>query len=284
MSERAETPRRRVRRPIAPLEWSRRTPGRIAALGFAAAMAACASTPPASTASPAQPDEEEEHVFVNEPPPQPMVEYPPIEPVEPPEIVGPSPTPAPAIAAPPSAPAAAPPVTIVAPVVTPPAAPSAEPPAPAPVPVPEPSADEQQMNLLLADLNRYALLSADDVRREIAAGTLALSRQRTDHNRIRLAVLYTLARTPADDQRALQLFDNVLKGNAANGVAVKALASVLQLQVAERVRAVRDEQRKGEVAVQKLEALREMERSLLRDRIRSGGGGGGGGGGGSAGH
>jgi hypothetical protein len=30
--------------------------------------------------------------------------------------------------------------------------------------------------------------------------------------------------------------------------------------------------------IQKLEALREMERSLMRDRVRSGGGGGGGGG------
>lgn len=143
------------------------------------------------------------------------------------------------------------------------------------------------MNALLADLNRYGALAPDDVKREIGIATQALSRQRSDHNRVRLAVLYTLARTQADDQRALQLFDNVLKGPAGNGSGVKALAAVLQLQVAERVRAVRDEQRKGEVAVQKLEALREMERSLMRDRIRSGGGGGGGaggGGGGSAGH
>ena len=44
------------------------------------------------------------------------------------------------------------------------------------------------------------------------------------------------------------------------------------------MRAVRDEQQKADAAVQKLEALRQMERSLLRDRIRSGGGGGGGGG------
>ena len=43
--------------------------------------------------------------------------------------------------------------------------------------------------------------------------------------------------------------------------------------------------RRRDAAIQKLEALREMERSLLRDRIRGGGGGGsaGGGGAGSAG-
>ena len=54
-------------------------------------------------------------------------------------------------------------------------------------------------------------------------------------------------------------------------------------QVIERQRAVRDEQQKADAAIQKLEALREMERSLLRDRVRSGGGGGGGGGAGGSG-
>jgi hypothetical protein len=34
---------------------------------------------------------------------------------------------------------------------------------------------------------------------------------------------------------------------------------------------VRDEQQKGEQAVRKLDQLLEMERALLRDRVRSGG-------------
>ena len=55
---------------------------------------------------------------------------------------------------------------------------------------------------------------------------------------------------------------------------MKQLAVVLQAQIAERQRAVRDEQQKADAAIQKLEALRAMERSLLRDRIRGGGGGG----------
>jgi len=41
------------------------------------------------------------------------------------------------------------------------------------------------------------------------------------------------------------------------------------VQITERVRAVRDEQAKSEAALQKLEALRAMERSLLRDRVRT---------------
>ena len=56
---------------------------------------------------------------------------------------------------------------------------------------------------------------------------------------------------------------------------------MLQSQISERLRAVKDEQQKADVAIQKLEALRAMERSLLRDRIRSGGGGGGASGGGA---
>ena len=58
---------------------------------------------------------------------------------------------------------------------------------------------------------------------------------------------------------------------------MKQIGVVIQALIAERLRAVKDEQVKAEAAIQKLEALRLLERSLLRDRIRSGGGGGGGG-------
>jgi hypothetical protein len=153
---------------------------------------------------------------------------------------------------------------------------------PAVVP-PEVSAEEQQMALLLADLQRYGALPNEDVRREVTVLTQTLTRQRTDANRVRLAMLYTLARTnPQDDQRAVELLDNVAKSGSGSP-AIKQLAAVLQVQISERVRAVRDEQQKADVAIQKLEALRNMERSLLRERVRSGGGGGGSSGGGSSG-
>ena len=137
------------------------------------------------------------------------------------------------------------------------------------------------MIALLADLQRYGTLQNDELKRELTAAGQALGRQRTDVNRVRLAVLYTLVRnSPQDDQRALQLFENVAK-SAPAGSPVRHLAAVLQSQVIERQRAVRDEQQKADAAIQKLEALRAMERSLLRDRVRSGGGGGAAGGGGS---
>jgi hypothetical protein len=225
----------------------------IALAAAVAALAGCATAPPPQ----APPVERAAPVVVAPPPapapvPAPVIESPPIEPA-------PAPPPAPEPA--------------TAPIVTPPATiePLAEPSSAAT----EPS-DEQQLASVLSDLQRYGGLNPDDLRREQNAVTQLLSRQRTDYNRIRLAVLYTLSKTPQDDQRAVQLLDAVVKSNPGSPAA-KQLAAVMQVQVTERMRAVKDEQQKADAAVKKLEALRNMERDLLRDRIRSGGGGGGGG-------
>jgi hypothetical protein len=162
---------------------------------------------------------------------------------------------------------------------------AAVPPPAAPLPplpvASEPSPDERELAALLADLQRYGTLGPDELRRELQTTTQTVARTRSDAMRVRLAVLHTLSRqSQQDDQRALQLLDTVAKANPGTP-ALKQLAAVLQVQVAERVRAVRDEQAKSEAALQKLEALRAMERSLLRDRVRSGGGGGGAGSGGN---
>jgi len=172
--------------------------------------------------------------------------------------------------------AAAPPGAEPVAAVPPPAAPAL------PLPVAtEPSPDERELAALLADLQRYGTLGPDEMRRELQAMTQTVARTRSDAMRVRLAVLHTLSRqSPQDDQRALQLLDVVVKANPGTP-ALKQLAAVLQVQITERVRAVRDEQAKSEAALQKLEALRAMERSLLRDRVRSGGGGGGAGSGGN---
>jgi hypothetical protein len=220
-------------------------------------VAGCATTPLPEVS----PDEEGEPVVI-ERPSTPLVEYPPIEPVEPP-IVEPEPAPVPApLPAPtpaPAEPAAIPPPTVVT----------------------EIPPETMEVLVLLADLQRYGNLSPDDIKRELTTSTQALTKQRSDANRVRLAVLYSLSKTsPQDDQRALQLLDNVSKSNPGSP-AVKQVAAVVQTQILERQRAVKDEQQKADAAIQKLEALRAMERSLLRDRIRAGGGGAGAGGGGA---
>ena len=233
----------------------------LALAGFVLALAGCSSVP-----APVMPSIDE-GVYGSDadidvlPKPAPMVESPPIEPVEPP-----LPAPAPPAATPnatqPAAPAQGSPASAAPAVVV------------APPPATEPTED-QQMLALLADLQRFGTLQNDELKRELTAAAQALGRQRTDVNRVRLAVLYTLLRTsPQDDQRALQLFENVAR-SAPPTSAIRHLAAVLQAQVVERLRAVRDEQQKADAAIQKLEALRAMERSLLRDRVRSGGGEGG---------
>jgi uncharacterized membrane protein YgcG len=233
-------------------------------------LAACATPVPPPVVMTPEEEYEPERVEV----PTPLVEYPPVEPVEPPIVAAPA-----AADPPPAAPSPPPPtapgsetVAMVPPsiVATPPAA------------VAPQVIEDQELIALLADLTRYGGLGADDVKRELTTMTVTLGRQRTDANRVRLAVLYTMARNPQDDQRALQLLDNVSRSNPGSP-SVKQLAMVLQIQIVGRQRAVRDEQQKADAALQKLEALRQMERSLLRDRARSGGGGSGGSGGGSGG-
>jgi hypothetical protein len=231
-----------------------------------AVVAGCASLPPPVIITPEE-EAEPERVQI----PTPLVEYPPIEMVEPP-LTAPVPT-APVVEAqpPPVPPSAT--VAMVIPTPAPATAPAAR----------EPVVEDTELIALLADLQRYGNFGPDDVRREITTMTAVLGRQRTDANRVRLAVLYTLSRaTPQEDQRALQLLENVAKSNPGTP-SVKTLALVLQVQITGRQRAVREEQQKADAALQKLEALRQMERSLLRERARGGGGGGAGGGGGSGG-
>ena len=229
-----------------------------AALAVALALAGCASLP-----TPVMPSDENDPGTYAIPDP-PMVESPPMEPVEPP-LAAPATAGSPANSSPPSSMSPAlPPVIVVAP------------PSPA-----TPPTEDVQMIELLADLQRFGTMQNDELKRELSAASQTFARQRTDINRVRLAVLYTLMRSsPQDDQRALQLFENVAKSAPASSP-IRHLAAVLQAQVNERQRAVHDEQQKADAAIQKLEALRAMERSLLRDRVRSGGGGGSAGAGGS---
>ena len=232
---------------------------RVALLACAMAFAGCASLP-----KPVMPADENDPETFAAPERTPMIESPPIEAIEP-------------ALPPPTVPASNPPTEETA------TQPSASPPViiMAPSTPSEPPTEDQQMLALLSDLQRYGSLQNEELKHELAAATQTFSRQRTDVNRIRLAVLYTLVRaSPQDDQRALQLFENVAK-SATPTSPIRHLAAVLQAQVVERQRAVRDEQQKADAAIQKLEALRAMERSLFRDRVRSGGGGGGAGAGGS---
>jgi len=168
-----------------------------------------------------------------------------------------------------------PPVVIVQ---SPPQQPAAAPPAAPPV-----NEEDQQALALLADLQRYIADPSEDLKRELAAANQAVTRTRSDAARIRLAVLLTLpAAGPPDDARALSLLEPVAGKSAANS-SLKQIAAILYGQISERMRSVREEQRKTAAAQEKLDALRAVERSLLLERSRNAGGAGGGGGGGGTG-
>jgi len=200
----------------------------------------------------------------------------------------PAPAPAPAAAAPvvqikpeplPVTPVPVPQVVIVQ---SPPQAPvQQQATAPQQAAAPQSNEEEQQALALLVDLQRYAVEAGEDLRRELAAANLALTRARSDANRIRVAMLLTLpAAGPPDDARALSLLEPIVS-RSGNASPMKQIASLLYAQITERARSVREEQRKAAVAQEKLDALRAVERSLLLERSRNAGGGGGGGGGGT---
>jgi hypothetical protein len=154
-------------------------------------------------------------------------------------------------------------------------------PEPQQAPAPPVNEEEQLALALLVDLQRYAVESGDDLKRQLAAANLALTRTRSDANRIRLAMLLTLptAGSP-DDPRALSLLEPIV-GRSGNASPLKQIAALLYAQITERLRSVREEQRRTAVAQEKLDALRAVERSLLLERSRNAGGGGAGGGGGT---
>ncbi len=79
------------------------------------------------------------------------------------------------------------------------------------------SEEDEQALALLADLQRYAVESSDDLKRELAAANAAVNRTRSDANRIRLAMLLTLPSAGApDDGRAVSLLEPMVgKGSSS---------------------------------------------------------------------
>lgn len=69
-----------------------------------------------------------------------------------------------------------------------------------------------------------------------------------------------------DDAKALALLESVI-GKAPGSSPTRQIATLVHFQIAERLRELRDEQKKTEAVQQKLDALKALERSLIgRDR------------------
>lgn len=151
---------------------------------------------------------------------------------------------------------APPPIVIVQPV-------KPEPPAATPAPVLEPqkvNEEAEEALALLADIQRLIFAGADEQKRELAAASQALNRQRSDAARLRLGLLLSLPANGSDEARALSTLDPLVKQGSGP---TRMLATLLVAQLTERQRVVRDERRRSEDLQQKLDALKALERSLL---------------------
>lgn len=165
--------------------------------------------------------------------------------------------------------------------------PPVPPPEPAPVLV-EPPRPEIKPELLPppppqpSDLDRL-LLQFDSVRRmqppeaakELEQARQSFNRAKTDYNRVQLALLSLLPNAGRDDAKAAALLEPMLKEaskeKTGTGGGLRAFATLLYNQIAEERRLeerMKEEQKRADSLQQKLDALKQVEKSLI-DREQS---------------
>lgn len=131
-----------------------------------------------------------------------------------------------------------------------------QPPAPTP-PAPVVEADEsRQVAELLGYYQRVAGFGLEDQKRELATATQALNRERSNANRVRLALVYAIPGTAfQDDARAAQLLEPVATGAGA----LRQLAGLVYTQVTDRMKT----QKRADLARDQVEQLRAIEKQLI---------------------
>jgi hypothetical protein len=140
--------------------------------------------------------------------------------------------------------------TALPPESTPPAAPAP------PAPVVE-AVDEARLAAeLLGYYQRVAGLGLEDQKRELATATQALNRERTNANRVRVALIYAIPGTAIqDDSRAAQLLEPIAGGSGA----IRQLAGLVHAQVSDRMKT----QKRADQAKDQVEQLRAIEKQLI---------------------
>jgi len=181
-------------------------------------------------------------------------------------VFQPSPAPQPPSSSPPSPPPQVrrvEPPRVEAPRVEPPqaVAPRPEPRADPPPHSSEPGINEsEQLSKLIDYAQSVAAMSAFDQRRELGIANQALVREKSPLARLRLALLLCLPGTVIEEEgRALSLLESLSTGSSPAGP-LRSFAGLLHAQLAERVR----EQKRSAQMREQLDALKAMERSLMR--------------------
>ena len=161
--------------------------------------------------------------------------------------VGPPPAPLPPIQPPPPQPV----------VQTPP------PPPPQEIVIPDPAAEE--LKAILMYFNLISRLPANDVRREHDAARAAFAANPSEANRLRLALVLSLATNPLkDERRAMDLLEPMTKDLRGNYTPLRGLALVTHTLI-------RESQKLGtsvQALKEKLDALMSLEKSLT-ERARA---------------
>ena len=128
--------------------------------------------------------------------------------------------------------------------------------------------ESEQLSTMIGYVQSVAAMPAEEQRRELTGANQTFSREQSSQARLKLAMLLSLPGTViGDDGRALALLEP-LSGTGVPGAPVlfRRFASLLQVQVAERVR----EQKRSAQLREQLDALKAMERSLMdRSQRRS---------------
>lgn len=141
---------------------------------------------------------------------------------------------------------------------------------------------------LLAYYQRVSALAAEDLRREYNAVNLAFNKDKSESQRLKLALLLSVPQAPySDDKRLLSLLEAAPSRNAPADSPQRELLTLLQKLTAERVRQVnqtkdeqkradsqtrdeqkrveqqlKDEQKRADELQQKLDALLAIDRDL----------------------
>ena len=155
-------------------------------------------------------------------------------------------------------PPAPPPVQLPVP-APPPPAPQVQvpPPPPQEIVIPDPAAEELKSILLY--FNMVSRLSTNDVRREYDTARAAFAANPSDANRLRLALVLSLATNPLkDERRALDLLEPLTKDLRGHYTPLRGLALVTHTLI-------REQQKLGtnvQALKEKLDALMSLEKSL----------------------
>lgn len=150
----------------------------------------------------------------------------------------------------------------------------------APAPSSEPPPEIQEVIDLLSYFQRIVALPADELRKEYNAANTVFQRDKSEQQRLRLALLLSVPGASfRDDAKLLGLLESVApkSGNGDANSPQRQLAAILQKLNAERVRQIREEQKRAEQLpredVKRAEELlalnRRLEGQLTDEKRRS---------------